>query len=124
MRKPGVLLPLLVEHFLKKPFNLLYPREDWPLPRGYRGMILWSNEACTGCRVCFTVCSAKAIEMIEDPEKKPLEKGRVRKQIPVFYLDRCMRCSQCEESCPFDAIHLQGGVGLVGYIREKMRAPT
>lgn len=123
MKKPGVLLPLLMEHFLKRPFTLLYPREKWPLPRDYRGIIVWSNEACTGCRVCFTVCSAKAIEMVEDPEKKPLEKGRVRKQKPIFYLDRCMRCAQCEESCPFDAIHLQGGVGLVEYIREKMRVP-
>ncbi|MDD1671077.1 MAG: hypothetical protein LUQ67_07220 [Methanomicrobiales archaeon] len=34
-----------------------------------------------------------------------------------------MRCAQCEESCPFDAIHLTGGVGLVGYIRQKMRVP-
>ena len=121
MRKPGVLLPLLVESFLKRPFTLLYPREAWPLPPGYREVIVWSNEACTGCRICFTVCSAKAIEMVEDPEKKPLEKGRVRKQIPVFLPDRCMRCAQCEESCPFDAIHLKGGIGLVGYVREKMR---
>ena len=61
--------------------------------------------------------------MIKNPGKKPLENGRVRKQIPIFFQDRCMRCSQCEESCPFDAIHLQGGVGLVGYIRKKMRVP-
>ena len=59
--------------------------------------------------------------MVEDPEKRLLSKDRVRKQKPLFYLDRCMRCAQCEESCPFHAIHLRGGIGLVGYARNKMR---
>jgi NADH-quinone oxidoreductase subunit I len=121
MKKPGILFPLLCKNFIKKPFTVLYPNEKWPLPKEYRGIIVWDNEACTGCGVCYNVCGAEAIGMVEDPERKPLDKGRVRKQKPLFYLDRCMRCAQCEESCPFDAIHLQGGVGLVAYVRIKMR---
>jgi formate hydrogenlyase subunit 6/NADH:ubiquinone oxidoreductase subunit I len=121
MKKPGVLLPLLCEHLFKKPFTLLYPHQQWPLPKNYRGMIVHDNEACVGCGTCFRVCPALAIEMVEDPEKRPLGKDRVRKKKPLFHLDRCMRCAQCEESCPFNAIHLRGGVGLVGYVRRKMR---
>jgi formate hydrogenlyase subunit 6/NADH:ubiquinone oxidoreductase subunit I len=121
MKKPGVLLPLLIKHLLKKPFTVLYPFEEWKLPTRYRGMIVHDNEACIGCGLCSRVCPAAAIEMVEDPEKRLLGKDRVRKQKPLFFLDRCMRCAQCEESCPKDAIHLEGGVGLVSSIRTTMR---
>ena len=121
MKKPGVLLPLLTKHLLKKPFTVLYPFEEWKLPGRYRGMIVHDNEACIGCGLCSRVCPAAAIEMVEDPEKRPLGKDRVRKQKPLFYLDRCLRCAQCEESCPKSAIHLEGGVGLVSSIRNTMR---
>jgi formate hydrogenlyase subunit 6/NADH:ubiquinone oxidoreductase subunit I len=112
---------LLTRHLMKKPFTVLYPMEKWPLPENYRGMIVHDNGACIGCGLCSRVCPAAAIGMVEDPEKRPLGKDRVRKQKPLFYLDRCMRCAQCEETCPKSAIHLKGGVGLVSSIRTTMR---
>lgn len=121
MRKLGILLPLLTKHLWKKPFTVLYPFEEWKLPRSYRGIIVHINEACLGCGQCSRVCPAAAVEMVEDPEKRPLGKGRIRKVKPLFSLDRCMRCSQCEESCPVNAIRLDGGVGLVSTIRTTMR---
>jgi formate hydrogenlyase subunit 6/NADH:ubiquinone oxidoreductase subunit I len=121
MGKPGILLPALWKHLVKKPFTVLYPSESWSLPDGYRGIIAHSNEVCIGCGICAKFCPSEAIELVDDPEQKPLGKGRVRKRVPIFFLDRCMRCAQCEELCPQKAIKLQKKVGLVAYHKEDLR---
>lgn len=121
MGRAGILLPVLWKHLIKKPFTVLYPSEKLTLPEGYRGILIHDKDACIGCGICAKFCSAEAIELVDDPEQKPLGKGKIRKNIPVFSLERCMRCGQCEESCPKNAIKLQKKVGLVVYHKEDMK---
>lgn len=121
MGRAGILLPVLWKHLIKKPFTVLYPSEKLALPEGYRGILIHDKDACTGCGICAKFCSAEAIELVDDREQKPLGDGKIRKKVPVFSLERCMRCGQCEESCPKNAIKLQKKVGLVTYQKEDMK---
>jgi len=38
---------------------------------------------------------------------------------PIFYLDRCTRCQQCEEICPVNAIELTKDFETVGFDRSE-----
>lgn len=48
------------------------------------------DEACVGCRECYVICPAGAIEMKEAR--------------PSFDLQKCIRCFCCQEICPEKAI--------------------
>lgn len=120
MKRPGILFQLLCRHLLKKPFTVLYPHEPWELPEGYRGILEYDDALCIGCGKCANVCSAEAIRMVEDPEKRLMQMGKERRKKPVFFLDHCIRCAQCEESCPQHAVRLRKNVGLIAYVREAM----
>jgi len=59
-----------------------------PVPPGFRGKIAYNKEACTGCRLCVSICPTRAIEFI--PEEK-----RVK-----IFVSRCCFCAQCVDICP------------------------
>lgn len=48
------------------------------------------EDACVGCRECYVICPAEAIEMKESR--------------PCFDLQKCIRCFCCQEICPEKAI--------------------
>lgn len=48
------------------------------------------QDACVGCRECYVICPAQAIEM--------------KRSRPSFDLQKCIRCFCCQEICPEKAI--------------------
>ncbi|HDD63614.1 MAG: ferredoxin [Thermoprotei archaeon] len=99
MPKPGFMVSEVYRNLFRKRATILYPfkeRELVHLPEGFRGRIVFHRDKCIGCRICFMVCPARAIEMVKD------EKG-LR---PVFHIYRCIYCGQCAENCPRKAIEM------------------
>jgi formate hydrogenlyase subunit 6/NADH:ubiquinone oxidoreductase subunit I len=81
-------------NLLRKPATEKYPAVKPNLPEGYRGEPLFDCDLCIGCGICKKVCPAKAIDMIEDNNKK----------WPQLELSKYIFCYQCAESCPKKAI--------------------
>ncbi|MCS7132972.1 MAG: 4Fe-4S dicluster domain-containing protein [Nitrososphaeria archaeon] len=99
MKAPGYIFAEALRNLIKKRATVLYPYrevEKIHLPDGFRGKIEFDRPKCIGCQMCFRVCPAKAIEIIED------ERGKR----PIFLIYRCIYCGQCAEVCPTKAITL------------------
>lgn len=56
-------------------------------------MIKINNELCTGCGACASICSPKAIEMVDD------ERGFVYPKINEL---QCVNCGMCDKVCYLD----------------------
>jgi formate hydrogenlyase subunit 6/NADH:ubiquinone oxidoreductase subunit I len=93
--------------------TILYPfkeREKVPIPEGLRGKIAFDRSQCVGCSLCARDCPSEAVEMIDD------EKGKR----PIFHLDRCTFCAQCEEICAKGAIKLTQEFELASFDRNDL----
>ena len=99
----GLALTLRVM-FRKKP-TVRYPEEKTPLSPRFRGLHALmrdenGEEKCIGCKLCESVCPAKAI-MIETGEREDGSRRTTRYEIDQ---SKCIFCGLCEEACPVDAI--------------------
>jgi formate hydrogenlyase subunit 6 len=114
MLKVGSMLPEIMKHLFKKRATVLYPFERVDVPNKLRGKPVFNLEKCSSkCRgLCAMDCPAKAIVMEKYGENN----------CPVFLLDRCLFCGQCEESCTFGAIALSREFELAQYIRESLKS--
>jgi len=83
----------VLSNLFRRASTILYPQERRE-PPNFRGRLGFDREKCIGCRMCWRVCPASAIDMVED-ERGPR---------PVFKLYRCIYCYQCVEVCPVHAI--------------------
>jgi Na+-translocating ferredoxin:NAD+ oxidoreductase RNF subunit RnfB len=54
------------------------------------------EEACTGCRACYTACPAGAV-------------SGERKQVHVIDQTLCIKCDACRQACKFDAVLVDTG---------------
>jgi ferredoxin len=59
--------------------------------------------ACTGCRMCETVCPHRVIA-VED------------RTAHIVDLDACMECGACAMNCPAGALSVNAGVGCASAI--------
>lgn len=57
--------------------------------------IVITEEICTGCHSCYSICPKHAIEMKSD------DKGFLR---PVINYELCVGCKLCQKSCPLNNI--------------------
>ncbi|MDD5382468.1 MAG: 4Fe-4S dicluster domain-containing protein [Candidatus Margulisbacteria bacterium] len=68
-----------------------YPREKVIPPDGFRGCPQFSETDCVGCLACYEVCPARAIDYVDDREKK--------QRVLTHHWEICIFCQQCERAC-------------------------
>ena len=112
MKKAGKIVPLLLNMLFKKPNTIKYPYEKAKVQKNFRGKLKYNAEKCIGCRLCEHVCSADAIEIKKIGEKS--FKAYV-------YLDRCIYCGQCAESCPKKALENTEEFELASLSKDKLK---
>jgi len=95
-------------NLFRKPRTVVYPKEKIIIPEGSRGvprlrLDLDSLEViCNGCGDCARVCPEKCIEI----NKVTGEDGKEYLDEFTIYLDKCVFCGNCVESCNLDAIEM------------------
>lgn len=91
------LLPNILAVFFTRSETEDYPAQKPALPELFRGRVSIRADNCVGCSLCVLDCPAGALEI----EKESKENFRL-----VHFRDRCTYCGQCEQSCRYDAIHM------------------
>lgn len=92
-------------YLFKPKTTLRFPEETTPKSARFRGIHALrrydnGEERCIACKLCETVCPARAITI----EAEPREDGSRRTTLYEIDLFKCVFCGLCEESCPVDAI--------------------
>jgi len=104
------LVPDILGNLFRRKATVMYPEERRETPQGFRGRLSFDRDKCTGCRLCWRVCPASAIEIIKD------EKGFR----PVFHIYRCIYCYFCVEVCPTKAIRPTDAYENIVFRREDL----
>jgi NAD(P)H-quinone oxidoreductase subunit I len=65
-----------------------------PVPKRFKGKLVYKREKCTGCGMCAKVCPALVIEIHKE-----------EKYITVFQ-GGCIQCEQCVDACPFKCLSM------------------
>jgi formate hydrogenlyase subunit 6/NADH:ubiquinone oxidoreductase subunit I len=112
LKNAGKIVPLLMNMLVRKPNTMKYPYEKAKVQKNFRGKLRYDAEKCIGCRICERVCPADAIEI-----KKVAEKSYKA----YVYLDRCVYCGQCVESCTKKALENTEEFELASLSKDKLR---
>lgn len=96
---------VVLEHFFRAPYTILYPYEKGPVSPRFRGEHALrrypsGEERCIACKLCEVICPAQAIT-IEAEERADGSRRTFKYDIDMT---KCIYCGFCEESCPVDAI--------------------
>ena len=81
----GEFFDLSVKPIYRDTFVLGAGQQETEEPGGY-----FITDRCHGCRICYSKCPQKCIDM----SAKPF----------VIQQEHCLHCGNCMEACPFDAV--------------------
>ncbi len=109
MRRPGAIWREITKNLGRKPATVRYPKQRLPLPDNFRGKPVFDPKGCVGCLMCVRDCPARAIQIDKIAEKT---------FACTFYLDRCIFCGQCADSCPRKTIHMSHDYELASFDRD------
>ena len=113
MKWPGRMAGEALRHLVRSPATVRYPAVPAATPAGFRGTVVFQMQKCTGCKLCEKDCPANAIAIAKVGEK------RFEAEV---YLDRCIMCGQCADSCNRDCIELTPEFELAALDRNALRA--
>lgn len=82
------ILTMLWKNLLRGPETLRFPMRP-PVSRGYRGLVHFDSELCTGCALCRFSCTSRAIEY-------KAGKGEFTWS---YDPGRCTFCGRCVDAC-------------------------
>lgn len=88
MRRPKLReLIEAITSLISRPYTGSYQ----PIPDGFRGKPEFNEKKCVGCLACVEVCPARAIDYVDDKEKKT--------RTLTHHQETCIYCQQCERAC-------------------------
>lgn len=82
------ILAMMWKNLLRGPETLRFPKRP-PVSKGYRGLVRFDPELCTGCAICKMRCTSRAIEY-------KAGKGEFTWS---YDPGRCTFCGRCVEGC-------------------------
>lgn len=112
MTWPGKMFPFILKMFFEKPATIQYPSKKANKSKNFRGKLEYDAEKCVGCKMCMRNCPAKAIE---------IEKVADKQFKAYVYLDRCIYCGQCVDSCNRNALKNTRAFELANFDRKNLR---
>ncbi|MCL1817145.1 MAG: 4Fe-4S binding protein [Clostridiales bacterium] len=105
-RMPGKIAGNALQHLLKKPATIAYPKGELIIDANYRGKLVFDSADCIGCKLCVRDCPANAIT-IENVGTKENKQFVCR-----LNMAHCIFCGQCSESCNKSCITLTPRIEL------------
>lgn len=83
------------------------------------GVAVVDEELCVGCGTCSAICPHHVIEIIPKNVKTKVncsntEKGQSANR---HCKASCIGCKMCERVCEFDAIHVEGNIASIDYMK-------
>ena len=111
---PGRMTKQALKALFSKPSTPAYPNDEWQLPPGYRGKLVYNAANCTSCQVCIYDCPTQALkaEYVQMPAAKQFTL--------TLNLTKCIFCGQCADSCPNDCLQLSPQVELGSLDKEEL----
>ena len=92
MEMIGTMLKDVSGSLFKRPATEFYPQVRTDAPTHLRGLLVWKQQACTGCGLCSMDCPARAIQVTVLDKK-------AKRFVFTYHVDRCLFCGQCLQSC-------------------------
>ena len=80
-----------IKALARGPYTGNFPFSPVEVPLGFRGKPQFYEDDCVGCLACLEVCPARAIDYVDDKEKKL--------RTLTHHQDTCIYCQQCEKAC-------------------------
>ena len=83
------------KHFWGKKETVYYPEEKLPMTERFRGgHLVLDEKKCIGCKLCYSKCPQRCIDISEKPA--------------VIHQENCLHCGNCYEICPARAVVKRG----------------
>ena len=86
-------IAMLLRNIFRRPLTVRFP--DAPVPRaGYRGLVVYEADKCTGCSMCAFCCTSRAIRF----------RGTKTDIKWSYDAAQCTYCGRCVDSCEAGAL--------------------